>query len=133
MSIRERVEEALIKYLLDQRGLVVYFHLGDPIVKWSDDIPLDSSVRRDSVGPDDYYIIRAEAEDLYQVMMKTIDFNRLALEAVGAWYALPKEDKRDYSFDDSAKLTGQAIRMALTTEDTFPDWAAELAAEREKS
>jgi hypothetical protein len=129
MSIRERVEEALTKHLLEKQGLTVHFLFGDPIVQWRDDVPEEA--QRFMAGPNDYYDAQEQAEQLYALMMKTIDFNRLALESVGAWMALTDND-RYREFGMNAKETGQAIRLALTTEKTFPDWDAEIAAENKK-
>lgn len=131
MSIRERVEEALTKHLLKQQGLTVHFVFSDPVVQWRDDVPEES--QRFVVGPNDYYAAQEQAEQLYALMMKTIDFNRLALESVGAWMALTDDDKDREEFGMHAKTTGQAIRLALTTEKTFPDWTEEIAAEDKKT
>lgn len=122
MPIRERVIEALTKDVLKRRGLTVHFSHGDPVVR-QDDIVTSS---------DEYFAARRQAEETYRLVIDQIDWARLVIEATGAWLALQDDpDTHDPGeFGESPSLTGRALKLALLTQRTWPDWRDELAALR---
>lgn len=117
MSIRDRVQDALTSKLLAERGMAVYFSHGDPVVRvlirgtW---YPASAEC---------YHESRRRAIELYELVLNKIDFNRLALEVMSAYAALPDHHVDD-DFGLDAGPSGRAIRAALATSDTFPDWDA---------
>lgn len=126
MSIRERVEEALTKELLAERGMTVYFSHGDPVVRVLVNDTAARTSRSQTWYPADaecYHKARRRATELYELVINKIDFNRLALEVMSAYTSLPGcVDVDDFGSD--ASRSGAALRAALTTNDTFPDWEA---------
>ena len=128
MSVRERVEEALVRELLARQYVGVHFRFGEPVVHWTPDHP-DPAVRGTDVadGEKRYRDTVALAERLYQVVINSIDFNRYALEAWSAYDALHggTDDGGTYRFGQHAPSTGRALRLALLTERTLPDWTEE--------
>ncbi len=117
MSVRDRVEEALAKLALGGRGLAVHFSFGDPVVTDPHGLnprPEDESAR-----------LWAEAQGLarsqFETMLRVADWNRAVLEAVGAYLAM--SDEHDVTmFGSDASFSGQALKAALSTRDTMPDW-----------
>lgn len=123
MSIRERVEEKLAHRICAQRNLSVHFSFGDPVVRLGSvlgpQLPMEEAAKV-------WAEITQEAREQYQTVLDTVDWNRLALEAVGAWLGIPGEPSAE--FGDHPEVTGVAIRAALENTETFPDWSAYWAA-----
>lgn len=112
MSIRERVEEEFTRVLLAQSGYSVHFSWGDPVVV--------NDTTKEKLDIEDaksiFWDCRELATTLYETMLKRVDWNRLSLEV---WSALesfyPGED-----FGHNNKHSGEALKDALETLDTFP-------------
>jgi hypothetical protein len=132
VSVRERTEETLARRLLTQRGLCVYFSHGDPVVRAATGphgAPA-GPVLDDSAGI--WSRAKVEAEAQYQAVLDAVDWNRVALEAVGAYLALDEgNDPTDFGSD--ARESGQAIKAALDTRCTWPNWTAYWAEQRDSS
>jgi hypothetical protein len=128
MSVRDRAEEALAKLDLQQDGLCVHFSYGVPRVHHLgalDGDPLPDSAER-------WAAARDRAAEQYATFLRVVDWNRVLLEAVGAYMAA--DDEVDPTlFGSDAAGAGRALRAAMETRDTMPDWFRARRLERESA
>ncbi len=125
MSIRERVEEALAHRILERDGMAAHFSHGDPVVCFTHPdgneygAPLLDGER---IWAD----AKARAAETYRAVVDAVDWSRLVVEAGGAYLAMG--DEHDLTaLGSDPKDAGRALKAAMLTERTFPDWPAEIA------
>jgi hypothetical protein len=128
VSVRDRTEEALAKLDLQRDGLCVHFSYGVPRVHHLgalDSDPLSDSAER-------WEAARVRAGEQYATFLRVVDWNRVLLEAVGSYMAA--DDEADPTlFGSDATGAGRALRAAMETRDTMPDWFRARRLERQTS
>lgn len=125
MPIRVTVENALTRELMTRRGMRYHFRFGTPVVFDTNGAEVDAEVYRET---------QRLARDLFEMIVDRIDFNRLVVEACGAFEALTDRtgDKLAEFGIFKPRLTGRAIRLALLADETFPTWNDVIDADEAK-
>ncbi len=60
----------------------------------------------------------------YQIALDGVDWNRIALESWAAWEGAREPGVAVDEFGRDPGPTGRAVKAALSTRDTLPDWSA---------
>lgn len=115
MSQRDKIEDAFCRYLLARQGLS-YHRRG---MARREVAVTDMSGHPFPKGQAAYDEATVMARELFEVLLRRLDGNRLALEIVSAYGNLGGDDFGLDAVSDTSRA-GAAIKLALATRETFP-------------